>query len=206
MKIIFIGMSNSGKTYWSKKLKKEKGFLYFGCDDFIQKKLNLKSIEDLSNWLGLPHEKKYIKNSQIYLRYEEEATKTAINLLKKEENKNIVIDTTGSIVHLPLKYLQDLSRLGIIIYLKIPEKEVKKMIQLYFTHPKPVIWGNFFKKKKDDHNPIEKIKKSYPQLLSYRQKVYQKFAHLVLDCLQLRNSNYTSDDFLEIIKKNAKIS
>jgi len=101
MPLAIIGMSNSGKTYWSKKLEKEKGYYYFGCDDYIQKKLNFKSMEDLNCWLGFPYEKNYQKNSQLYLQYEKEAVEMALKLIENNQNKKIVIDTTGSIVHLP---------------------------------------------------------------------------------------------------------
>ena len=38
MKISIVGMSGSGKTYWSKKLESE-GFKRFCCDDLIEEKL-----------------------------------------------------------------------------------------------------------------------------------------------------------------------
>jgi len=194
MALVLIGMSNSGKTYWSKKLKKEKGYQYFSCDDYIQKKLNFKSMEDLSSWLKFPYEKNYLKNSQLYLQYEKEAVEMALKLIKNNQNKKIVIDTTGSIVHLPLYYLKKLSLVSKIIYLKIEKKAIKNMINLYFNNPKTVIWGNFFKKEKNK-DPIENLKQSYPKLLSFRQKRYQKFAHVTLDSFQLRNNNFLANDF-----------
>jgi len=198
MPLAIIGMSNSGKTYWSKKLEKEKGYYYFGCDDYIQKKLNFKSMEDLSCWLGFPYEKNYQKNSQLYLQYEKEAVEMALKLIENNKNKKIVIDTTGSIVHLPLYYLKKISSAAKIVYLKIEKQAVKKMVDLYFNNPKPVIWGDFFKEEKDK-SPIENLKESYPHLLNFRQKRYQKFAHIILDSFQIRNNNFSTDDFLKMI-------
>jgi hypothetical protein len=72
----------------------------------------------------------------------------ALKLIENSQNKKIVVDTTGSIVHLPLYYLKKLSSVAKIVYLKIEKQAVKKMIDLYFNNPKPVIWGNFFKEEK----------------------------------------------------------
>lgn len=201
MALVLIGMSNSGKTYWSKKLKEEKNYYYFSCDDYIQKKLNLSSINDLNLWLGFPYEEKYQKNSQIYLNYEEESIKKAIQIIKNNHKKKLVIDTTGSIVHLHSKYLKKLSSIATLIYLKINNQEIDQMIKLYFKNPKPLIWGKFFKQEKNK-DPIQQIKEQYPKLLRYRQQIYRKFAHIVLSSFELREKN--TDFFLNKIIKNFK--
>lgn len=40
MIISFIGMSGMGKSAWSSKLEKEKGFKRYCCDNFIEKGLS----------------------------------------------------------------------------------------------------------------------------------------------------------------------
>ncbi|MBD3202988.1 hypothetical protein GF327_01730, partial [Candidatus Woesearchaeota archaeon] len=69
MIISMIGMSNSGKTYWSKKLEKKYNFQRYTCDDIIRKKLKkilkkqgFSGIKDVSEWMGQPYEKRYEKN------------------------------------------------------------------------------------------------------------------------------------------------
>jgi len=65
--ISLIGMSGSGKTYWSKKMA-GKGFKHICCDDLISKELtlysakkNLKSIDKVAEWLGQPYKTNYAK-------------------------------------------------------------------------------------------------------------------------------------------------
>ena len=72
------------------------------------------------------------------------------------------------------------------------------MIDLYLKNPKLVILRIFFKEEKDK-SPIENLKESYPRLLNFRQKRYQRFAHITLDSFQIRNNNFSTDDFLKMI-------
>src|ERR1039457_799049 len=107
MKISLIGMSGSGKSYWSKQLEK-KGFKRFGCDDMIEKKLHidlnrlgLNGIHDVAKWMGYPYEKKYKTANKKYLDLEKQIMREILYFLKNEAktDENIVIDTTGSVIY-----------------------------------------------------------------------------------------------------------
>lgn len=210
MILFLMGMSNSGKTYWSKKLEAV-GFERLSCDDFIEKKLkkelkdlNLSGIDGVAKWLGQPFERQYPKTSRKYLRFEKESLiwiiKKLKTLKKQSYHHNIVIDTTGSAIYTGEQILEKLRKLSIIVYLETPASVIKKMCKLYFQNPKPVIWGESFNRLEGE-TPMEALKRCYPHLLDYRRKKYQKYAHITLDYFLLRRPNFGIEDFLKIIEK-----
>ena len=74
--VCIIGMSGSGKTYWSKKLARN-GFTCLCCDDLIEEKLSPKLVKlgfkgtaDVSKWMEQPYEIHYQKNAAEYLKCE----------------------------------------------------------------------------------------------------------------------------------------
>lgn len=153
MIISFIGMSGVGKSTWSSKLEKEKGFKRYCCDDLIEKglsselkKLGYGGINDVSRWMGQPYDERYKRNSQKYLELEAEALKNILWGIKwLAKDKNIAVDTTGSVIYLPPDILDDLKKRTKIIYLETSESVIEEMVKRYLYDPKPVIWGDVFK-------------------------------------------------------------
>ncbi len=148
MIISFIGMSGAGKSHWAKILEREKGYKKYSCDELIEKDLTpelallgYKGVNDVSRWMGQPYDGRYTANSRRYL--ELEAKVLGESLGKIENSKDVVIDTTGSVVYLPPKLLQKLKQFTKVVYLETPEFVMEKMINLYLADPKPVIWGGF---------------------------------------------------------------
>lgn len=206
MIISLIGMSNAGKTYWSKKLEAG-GFTRFSCDDIIEKKLEkelkklgFSGINDIAKWMGQPYETQYPQTSKKYLEFEKESLEEIIKILEgKPVHENIVIDTTGSVIYAGNGIMKQLRRLSKIVYLDIPESVKRQMRELYFQNPKPVIWGGSFKKAEDESD-IEALKRCYPHLLEYRTNRYKEVAHLKLDYFLIRKPGFTIDDFLRLIR------
>ncbi|RJQ36559.1 hypothetical protein C4559_04815 [Candidatus Microgenomates bacterium] len=208
MKISLIGMSGTGKSHWAKKLEKN-GFLRICCDDLIEEKLGeelkvfgYSGIKDVAKWMGQPYNKQYPITSKKYLSLEKKIMEEIINNLKNDfyKNKNIVIDTTGSVIYTGKRILQSLSELTKIIYLDVCDSLIKEMHKLYLRDPKPVIWGNIFKKKANETNK-QALTNCYPKLLEYRAKKYKLFAKKTLDYFSLRKPNITSEKFLKLISK-----
>lgn len=205
MIISLIGMSGVGKTYWSKKLEKI-GWIRFSVDDLIEKKLEkeLKSsgfagIADVAKWMEQPFEKHYSQRSQIYLQFEKESMENIFEKIKRiSDNKNVVIDTTGSVIYTGIKIMLTLSRLSKIINLSIPKSVQEKMYQLYLEEPKPVIWGDVFKKT-DGESDLEALSLYYPKLLQYRLRLYKKYTHIELNYFELRRHGFTVNDFLKLL-------
>ncbi len=209
MKISLIGMSNSGKTHWSTKLLQELekiGFVRFCCDDLIEQKLDreLKSlgysgINDVARWMGQPYEKKYKTNSRKYLRLEKEAMEEILNFLEEQTKvKNVVIDTTGSVIYLESELIDRLKKITKIVYLDTPDSVQKQMYKNYIKNPKPVIWGNSFKKLNGESN-FEALSRCYPELLKFRTKKYKKFADVAIDYYMVRRPNFSVKEFLNSI-------
>lgn len=206
MKIAIIGMSGSGKTYWSKKLE-SKGFKRFGCDDLIEEKLGkeLKSlgysgIRNVAKWMGQPFDKQYPKTSKKYLQFEGKVIEKILSSLQtSSKDENIVIDTTGSVIYLEESLLNKLIGLTKIIYLETPAYVKQKMYKLYLKNPKPVIWGESFIKEQNETD-FEALAKCYSNLLTYRTREYKKIANITLNYQTLHNSSHGLNEFMEIIR------
>ena len=208
MRISFVGMSNAGKTYWSKQLEKT-GFKRYGCDDFIEAKLlpqlvkhGYKGTDGISRWMGQPYESHYIEASKTYLKLEKEAMQHIFTLVKadlRNDTDRIVIDTTGSLIYLNRPILQTLNALTRVVCLDTPTSALTEMYTNYISDPKPVIWGNAFSKKAEETN-LEALKRCYPELLNFRIQKYKKIVDISLDYYLLRNNRYTTDHLLRDIE------
>ena len=205
MKISIVGMSGSGKTYWSKKLESE-GFKRFCCDDLIEEKLEKElkhlgysGIADVSKWMGQPFDRKYPTTSKKYLQFEEEVIEEILlGFEKSSDNKNIVIDTTGSVIYIGESALKKLTRFTKVIYFKTPDSIKKKMYRLYIQDPKPVVWGDAFNKKINETD-FEALERCYPKLLAVRARKYGKIANVTLDHKVLHDSTFSISKFMEAI-------
>lgn len=205
MILTLIGMSGTGKSHWSKKLAKE-GFIRFCCDDLIEellgtdlKKLGFAGIADVSKWMGQPYNKQYPKTSKAYLKREMQVMNRLLKEVKKNNKKNIVIDTTGSVIYTESEILKPLEKLTKVIYLETPQSVQDEMFRLYIKDPKPVIWGDVFNKKRGESD-IDALARCYPKLLQTRSNKYKKLAHKKLDYHTLRAPLYSVADFLAAVK------
>ncbi len=205
MILTLIGMSNCGKTYWSKKLEGA-GFKRFGCDDIIEKKLEVElkklgylGINDVAKWMGQPFDKQYPATSNKYLEFEKESLKGIIRTItKRKTHDNIVIDTTGSVIYTGKKIIEQLRKYSVVVYLDTPKLILKTMNELYFKNPKPVYWGDSYKHLNGESD-IESLKRCYPYLLEFRDKNYRKYSHIILDYISHHDPSLTPADFLKIV-------
>lgn len=203
MKISLIGMSGTGKSYWSKKLEKE-GFIRFGCDDLIENKLEeqlkvlgFNGINDVAKWMGQPFDNQYPATSKKYLSFEKEVMETILKTIESIEY-NVVIDTTGSVIYTGEDIINKLKKQTKIIYLDTPFEVQQKMFALYIQDPKPVIWGDIFEKH-DNQTNKQSLQSCYPKLLESRSKQYALLADNILHYHRLRESGYTIDNFIDAI-------
>ena len=163
MIISLIGMSGSGKTYWSKKLA-QNGFTRICVDDLIENKLfsNLlkmgyQGIAGVAKWMGQPYEPKFKENQSYYLKAEKQIMQKILSQIKSNSfgyrvAKNIVIDTTGSVIYLGSGIGLALKKYTTVVYLKIAKSEQDEMFKQYLKDPKPVIWGASCRKSKGERN------------------------------------------------------
>ena len=206
MIISLIGMSGTGKTHWAKKLINH-GFLHLSCDDLIEKKLEpelskygYKGLEDVGRWMGQPYEPSYKDASKKYLEKEGEVVEEILDHIQTVPNgTDIVIDTTGSVVYLQEKILNKLKLWTTVIYLEVPKQVEKEIYNMYLLHPKPVIWGDSFKKRDHETN-AQALARCYPDLLKFRKKRYEKLADMTIYYHSLRKGTFGSQDFLSLIE------
>ncbi len=187
LKLCVVGMSNVGKTHWSKQLAKQ-GFQHLCCDDLIEQKLGDElvklgfsgGIADMAKWLGQPYDKQFAANQQRYLDLEVETMQQIIDDLENGKLQgNTIIDTTGSVVHTHPEIRQKLHALTTVVYLEATDKMRHEMFKLYIAEPKPVVWEDIFKPEAVETN-ADALARCYPQLLKHRSDRYADMAHITI--------------------------
>jgi shikimate kinase len=184
MILSLIGMSNAGKTYWSKQLEAI-GFTRFGVDDQIDE------------WL--------LASFQIGSRVWEEdcvcrERNVVENILERLPNQatRVVIDTPGSIIYLHPTVRSELCRRSTMVYLETSPLALAEMIERYFQYPKPLIWAEHFSPQPGE--PLEAtIRRCYPALLAWRSARYRELADVVIPDHAHRNPTWTARDLLYAI-------
>ena len=194
LRLSFVGMSNAGKSYRSRKLRDELDFIWHHVDGEIQKSLGFSNMDEISKWLGYPDSPSYGEREQEYLRLENKHSHVgSLNTL----GKNLVFDTTGSFVYLPTETLSWLRENCLIVHLDVGESATETLIERFFTHPKPVVWNGMYQ---DETDRNIALRKSYPRLLDYRLQKYRDASHLNLPAEAFRDTS--ANTTLSIIKKH----
>ena len=193
-RLAFIGMSNAGKSYRSKVLERELGFMWYHVDGEIEKALGLEDITKSSDWLSYPSSPHYKERAKEYLSLENAFTKVDV---LDTHGRNLVFDTTGSVVHLQPETTAWLHEYCLIVHLAVDESAINTLIERFFNYPKPVIWGNYFLPKENE-NEEETLRRCYPKLLKDRVKKYEALAHVNIPASEFRDKS--GHETLKIIK------
>ena len=195
-RLAFVGMSNAGKSYRSRVLQNELDFFWYEVDAHIQGALNLENMDDISSWLGYPTLDTYKERAQIYLDAEEKCTH-----LKDldTQGKNLVFDTTGSVIYLSDVAKQWLREECLVVNIDVGKDAVEERTRRYFEEPKPVVWGDTFTRNEGESDD-DALHRCYPQMLYYRLEAYEKLGHLTIPLEELYDA--TAEETLEIIKKH----
>lgn len=204
MFITLIGMSGTGKSYWSKKLELE-GFKRFGCDDLITEHLAEKlgfvkpNLFDMHQWVGYPDEATHAVRAHQYLDTEEKVLTDVMDYLNKaDEHENIVIDSTGSVIYMQDKILQKLSQITTIVYLDITPQDFDRMLHYYLENPVAIIWNGYFRPIHSESRS-QTFARCYPQLIKSRDQKYKALAHLTVPSAVHHASNASVEEFLNFI-------
>ncbi len=184
-RLSFIGMSNGGKSYRARVLRDQAGFLLYSVDEEIIKELRFKDMDELSAWLGYPSSAGYAEREATYLELEGKFTKQAA---MKTHGRNLVFDTTGSVAQLGAKVLEALDEHTLIVHLDVGEDALETLMELYFTEPKPVAWGEFFSMLPGESEESA-LRRSYPTLLNERLKRYRALAHVNIETRKLYDAS-----------------
>ncbi len=207
MIITLIGMSGTGKSYWSKRLKRI-GYLRFGCDDLITELIAQKigltdgTSFNMHEWVGYPDEKTYPVRAELYRQVEAEIMSGILDYLRKnKDEENIVIDTTGSVIYLSALLLAELKQRTKIIYLDITQEDFDAMLKHYLENPAAIIWNNFFKPFNGETRQ-ETFARCYPKLIRSREIGYKDLQHLSIPPAFHRAKDIKESDFLEYVQEH----
>ena len=182
-KITLIGMSGLGKSHWSKVLEGY-GYRRLCCDDVITDRIfgskNNEQDKDVGEWMGFPHDPGYKKREKAYLSLEIEVLQEFIVRMDQSgPDEKMVIDTTGSAPYAGNEIMNRLSDLSCIVYLAASPEYYSEMLERYITVPRPVLWGDKYEQRQSESFK-DGLKRSYGELLTYRDSLYKKWAHYTI--------------------------
>lgn len=204
MFLTLIGMSGTGKSYWSKKLESQ-GFKRFGCDDLITvhlaKQLGYSEPQEFNmhQWVGYPNEETHLTRAQQYLDTEKEVLNEIIAYLNNaDDQENIIIDSTGSVIYMPEEVLGSFRRLTTIVYLDITPDDFDRMLHYYLANPVAIIWNGYFQPMPKESRS-QTFARCYPQLIQSREQKYKALAQLTIPPDLHRASNTSVEKLLNFI-------
>jgi shikimate kinase len=201
LRLALIGMSGSGKSHWTKNLAAV-GCPTISCDDEIESRLapvlragGYTGINGVAAWMGWPDSPTYAQRESQYLTEEIAVLDEILSNLENHRDRNLVLDTSGSVIVTGNHILHRLRRQMTVVYLAASGDEVQLLIERYLKEPKPVLWQGAFRPSPGE-KPQETVVRCYPLLISARRRGYEALAHLTLatsDLHVLSPSGSTND-------------
>jgi hypothetical protein len=202
LRLALIGMSGTGKTFWSKRLA-ETGRPAFCCDDRIEQRLRARlesgghaGIHGVASWMGWPDSPTYAQREAEYLAAEIATLDEVLTDLARNPSREVILDTTGSVIYTGNHLLLRLRRQMTVVYLAASAAEQQLLIERYLTDPKPVLWRGAFQPKKGE-TPRETVARCYPTLIAARRQSYEALAHCSVPVAELRDATLDAAAFLE---------
>jgi shikimate kinase len=191
LRLALIGMSGSGKSHWAKNLA-AMGCPTICCDDAIEARLApvLKShgyegINGVAAWMGWPDSPSYAEREAEYLREEIAALDEVLSALERDPQRELVLDTTGSVINTGNHILHRLRKQMTVVYLAASEEETQLLIERYLRDPKPVLWQGVFQARAGE-KPRDTVVRCYPLLIAARRRSYEVLAHLTVPTMVTR--------------------
>jgi dephospho-CoA kinase len=208
LRLALIGMSGTGKTFWSRCIA-ESGIPAISCDDRIEAKLTSQlarggysGINGVAAWMGWPDLDTYAERESQYLSEEIATLEEILNELERNPEQSLVLDTTGSVIYAGNHLLHRIRKMMTVVHLSASEAERQLLIERYLSDPKPVLWRGAFQAKPGE-SPRETVARCYPHLIAARQQSYAALAHTTLQVSVLRTLPHTCDAFLELLPQKA---
>lgn len=192
--LAFIGMSNVGKSYRAKVLQEECDFFWYRVDAEILRSFGFESEDEIAQWLGFPNSPGYLERERKYL--DAEARYTKVDFLDTG-GKNLVFDTTGSVIHLGDPTIRWLKEHCLIVNIDAGDDSLGTMIRKLIEKPKPLVWNGFYAPKSGESEK-ETLARCYPALLFDRLEKYRTMAHVTIPVEELYDKS--GEDTLRIIR------
>jgi shikimate kinase len=191
LRLALIGMSGSGKSHWAKNLA-ALGCPTLCCDDAIEARLapilkagGYEGINGVAAWMGWPDSPTYAEREAEYLREEIATLDEVLSALEKDPKRELVLDTTGSVICTGNHILHRLRRQMTVLYFASSDAEVQLLIQRYLRDPKPVLWQGVFQPRPGE-TPHDTVVRCYPLLIAARRQSYEALAHITIPTLTTR--------------------
>src|SRR5215813_12489983 len=105
--------------------------------------------------------------------------------LAKDPKRELILDTTGSVIYTGNNILFRLRRQMTVIYIAASADEQQLLIERYLQDPKPVLWRGAFQPRPGEIPP-DTVARCYPALIAARRQSYQALAHLTVPTASLR--------------------
>ena len=191
LRLALVGMSGAGKSYWTERLVAE-NIPAISCDSQIEARLvhtlqegGFQGINGVAAWMGWPDSPEYAEREAQYLAEEIASLDEVLTSLEKDPQRELVLDTTGSVIYTGNNLLFRLRKLMTVVYLAASNEEHGLLIQRYLKDPKPVLWRGAFQPRKGE-DPHDTVARCYPALLAARRQGYQALAHCTIPVADLR--------------------
>jgi shikimate kinase len=201
LRIALIGMSGTGKTFWTRRLALA-GHPSICCDDCIEQRLRphlqgggYTGINGVASWMGWPDSPTYAQREAEYLAEEIAALDEVLSDLERNPSRELILDTTGSVIYTGNNLLLRLRRQMTVVYLAATPEQQQLLIQRYLSDPKPVLWRGAFQPRKNE-TPGETVARCYPILIAARRQSYEALAHCGIPVAELRESDLDAATFL----------
>jgi len=190
LRIALVGMSGAGKSFWTKRLAAT-GCPSISCDDVIEDRLGPhlvcaghSGINGVAAWMGWPDSATYAQREADYLSAEIAALDDLLSELERDPQRQLVLDTTGSVIYAGNNILMRLRRQMTVVYLAASPQEQELLIGRYLNDPKPVLWRGAFQPKGGE-TPRDTVARCYPKLLAARRQSYEALAHCTIPVADL---------------------
>ncbi len=205
LRVALIGMSGSGKTFWANRLA-EAALPTVSCDARIEQRLwkdlepvRLRGIGSVAAWMGWPDHPAYGKREAKYLEAEIAVMNEVLDNLDRDASRELVLDTTGSVVYTGETIRERLRRRMTVVYLAASAEEQTLLVERYVGDPKPVLWRDAYRPLAGE-SPRETVARCYPVLMESRRKLYENYAHCTLPIRDLHDASLHAREFLARIE------
>jgi hypothetical protein len=209
LRLALVGMSGAGKTFWTKRLM-ETGRPGISCDDRIEERLRKRlaaggyaGINGVAAWMGWPDSATYAERESEYLAEEIGALDEVLSELEHDSARELILDTTGSVIYTGNNLLLRLRRQTKVVHLAASPAEQQLLVERYLTDPKPVLWRGAFQPKSGE-TPRETVARCYPALIAARRQSYAALAHCTIPVADLREMPRDSGAFLQKIDQQLR--
>jgi shikimate kinase len=202
--LVFLGMSGSRKSHWSKILASEFHYKRVEFDKLIGKSKEFSEViknipgkdeaEKLGKYFGRPWDSRFQSKEDLYLSVERRC-------MSKKFPLGTLLDLTGSAIY-HTEQMAEIAKTGLVVYLEANPSAKQEMLKIYLSGPKPVCWCGVFNKNPNETNK-KALARCYPVLLRERIKLYRQFADIRLRYKTLGNIKDSGQFVQEIIKQLA---